>query len=430
VTESSARRSSSRDGLWRNRDFRHLWMGDTVSVFGTQFAAFGMPLMAVQLLHADAFEMGILAALESAAFLLISLPAGAWVDRSRKKLIIVVGNLARAALLLTLPIAWLWGHLTLFQLYAVAGLVGVISVFFDVANQSYLPEIVDSKRIADGNGKLQASYQSAEAVGPTVASVLAGWIGSPLTIAITSACMALASLFVGGIRHREVPRAPEERKPMVAEIGEGLRFVLTHKLLVKIVACTGAGNLASSAIFGIFVLYALRTLDLTAFELGVVMSVSALGGIVGAVTSGRVQGFVGEGRVIPITAVLSGVAFLSMPLASVLPAIPTLIVGGFLISWSLVIYNITQVSFRQRLCPKPLLGRMNASVRFLVWGPMPIGALLGGVAGRAIGVVPTMWIFAGVAVLAAAPVILSPLMHMRELPREMDALSDPVSEQS
>jgi len=410
--------------LWRHHDFRQLWMGDTVSVFGNQFVLFAMPLMAVQLLHADAFEMGILAALESAAFLLVSLPAGAWVDRSRKKIVIVLGDLLRAVLLLTLPLAWLLSSLTLPHLYLVAALVGVITVLFDVANQSYLPELVDGDQIADGNGKLQATQQTAAAVGPSAASALVSWIGSPLTIVVTSVCMALSSLFVSRIHHREEAAGPQVRRPMAAEIREGLRFVLGHPLLRRIVACTGTANLASSAIFALFVLYTLRTLDLSEITLGIVMSASAVGGIIGAITASRVQRRVGEGRAIPLAAVLSGAALLSIPLASTLPAVPTLVIGGFLISWAVVIYNITQVSFRQRLCPKPLLGRMNASVRFLVWGPMPVGAFLGGTIGNFLGIVPTLWIFAVLAVFAALPVLFSPLLTMRDLPRELDALAE------
>lgn len=413
-----------RRSLFSHHDFRQLWMGDTVSVFGAQFVGFALPLMAVQLLGAGPFEMGLLATLESLAFLLISLPAGAWVDRWRKKVVIVLGDLLRAVLLLTLPAAWLLDLLTMEQLYVIAFAVGVITVFFDVANQSYLPEIVRGDQISEGNGKLQASQQTAMVVGPAAAAYLVRQIGSPLTVAVTAVCMALSSLFVSRIRHREEAPDPAARRPLAAEVREGLAFVLGHRLLRRIVACTGLTNFASSAVFALFVLYAITTLGLPETTLGLVMSVSAVGGLLGAVSSERFARLVGEGRAIPLSAVVSGVAMLSTPLATVLPTVPTLLVGGFLISWSVVVYNIAQVSFRQRLCPRPLLGRMNASIRFLVWGPMPVGAFLGGVAGGEIGVVPTMWIFAGLSLLAALPVLLSPLVGMRTLPRELDALGE------
>ncbi|MFK5633137.1 MFS transporter [Ornithinimicrobium sp. LYQ103] len=418
TTPTAARRS-----LWHHHDFRQLWMGDTVSVFGAQFVGFAMPLMAVQLLGADAFEMGLLATLQSLAFLLISLPAGAWVDRWRKKVVLVLGDLLRAAILITLPLAWLLEALTMWQLYVVAFAVGCIAVFFDVANQSYLPEIVPGDQISEGNGKLQASQQTAGVVGPAAAAALVRLVGSPLTIAATAVCMALSSLFVSRIRHREDAPDPAARRPLVEEVKEGMAFVLGHPLLRRIVACTGLSNLTSSAVFALFVLYAIRTLGLSETTLGLVLSVSAVGGLLGAVSSERFGRLVGEGRAIPLAAVISGAAMLTTPLASVLPPAPTLLVGGFLISWAVVVYNIAQVSFRQRLCPRPLLGRMNASIRFLVWGPMPVGAFLGGLLGRELGVVPTVWIFSSLALLAALPVVLSPLVGMRTLPRELDALA-------
>ncbi|MGJ6979805.1 MFS transporter [Aestuariimicrobium soli] len=423
-TTAAAAPTTPRRSLFFHHDFRQLWMGDTVSVFGTQFVLFAMPLLAVQLLHADAFQMGILSMLESLAFLLISLPAGAWVDRWRKKRVIVLGDIMRALLLLTIPIAHLLHLLTIWQLFVIAFVVGCITVFFDVANQSYLPEIVHGDQIGEGNGKLQASQQTAGVIGPAAASALVRLLGSPLTVAVTAVCMGLSSLFVSRIRHQEAEPAGVVRRPLWHEIREGLSFVVSHPLLRRIVACTGISNLASSAVFALFVLYTIRTLGFSETTLGLVMSVGAVGGLLGAISSDRVAKLIGEGRVIPVSAVIFGVFSLALPLASFLPAVPTLMVGQFVTSWSVVVYNIAQVSFRQRLCPKPLLGRMNASIRFLVWGPMPIGAFLGGLFGRHLGLLETMWIFGAVSIASALPVLISPLIGMRDLPRSLDALAD------
>ncbi|WP_260848096.1 MFS transporter [Brevibacterium aurantiacum] len=413
-----------RSTLFRHHDFRQLWMGDTVSVFGVEFVTFAMPLIAVQLLHADAFQMGVLSTLESLAFLLISLPAGAWVDRLRKKHVIVAGDVLRALVLLTIPVAWVVDALSFVHLCIVATVIGIVTVFFDVANQSYLPSIVSGDQIADGNGKLQATQQTAQVAGPSLASGLVSLIGGPLTVGATSVCMALSSLFISRIHHREHRPEERERSSLLAEIREGLSLVLGHVLLRRIVACTGLSNFASSAIFALIVLYALRTLGLSQFQLGIVMSVGAAGGILGAISTSWVQRIVGEGRSIAVSAALSGVCFLTVPAADLLPSMPTLFIGWFLISWAVVVYNVTQVSFRQRLCPKPLLGRMNASIRFLVWGPMPVGAFLGGTIGHAIGIVPTLWIFAAAAVFSSLPVLISPLISMRVLPDSLNLLDD------
>jgi Na+/melibiose symporter-like transporter len=408
--------------LWRHRDFRLVWAGDTVSVFGMQIVGLAIPLMAVQLLDATPFQMGLLAALEMAAFLLISLPAGAWVDRWHKKRVIVLGDLSRAAVLALLPLAWAFDALAMWQVYAVALVSGAITVFFDVANQSFLPEIVDTDHLADGNGKLQASQQVAGVAGPAAGAALIRLIGSPVAVAVTSVCMAASSMLVSRVDHVETPTPREERRPMRVEIGEGLSFVIRHPLLVRITACTGISNFASNILYALFVLYVVRTLGMAETTLGLILSVSAVGGVLGAVSAGPVSRWMGEGRSIPFTAVLMPLAAVSTPAASLTAPVPVLLGGGFVLGWAVVVYNVVQVSFRQRLCPQPLLGRMNASIRFLVWGPIPLGALAGGALGSALGVVPALWVGVAVMSLAALPVVMSPLLFMRDLPRELDAL--------
>lgn len=425
-----ATRMPKRTSLWTHRDFMKLWAGDTVSVFGSELVLFALPLIAVQLLDADAFEMGVLATVESAAFLLISLPAGAWVDRLPKKAVIVSGDLLRAAMLLTIPLTWAFDALSMTQLYLVAAGVGIVTVFFDIANQSYLPELVDGDAISEGNGKLQASQQTAGVAGPTLASGLVTAIGAPLTVGLTSICMGLSSLAVGRIRHKEARPETENRAGFAAEIREGLGFVLGHPLLRRITACTGLTNFASSGIFALIVLFALDTLGLHQVELGIVMSVASVGGILGALSAAWVQKSLGEGTSIAVSATIGGLGFFGVPLATVLPALPTLLISWFLVTWAVVVYNIAQVSFRQRLCPKPLLGRMNASIRFLVWGPMPLGAFLGGVLGDSLGVTATMWILAACSLLGALPVLASVLLRMRTLPRKLDLLGSDTDDPS
>ena len=305
----------------------------------------------------------------------------------------------------------------------VAAVAGAITVFFDVANQSYLPEIVDSNQIADGNGKLSASQQVAGVVGPAAGAGLIRGIGSPLAIAVTSVCMAASSLLVSRVEHVEERKPREERHPMRQDIAEGMSFVIRHPLLVRITACTGLSNFASNVVFALFVLYVLRTLDLAETTLGLVFSVGAVGGFLGAISATRFTTLVGEGRSIPIAALLIPLGAVSTPLASILPSAPTLFVGGFITSWAIVVYNVVQVTFRQRLCPKPLLGRMNASIRFLVRGPIPLGALTGGALGTWLGIVPTLWAGVGLMALAALPVLISPLITMGDLPNELDALA-------
>jgi MFS family permease len=406
--------------LWRHRDFRQLWAAETVSQVGTQITLIALPVLAVAVLDATPLEMGVLTALETAAFLLIGLPAGAWVDRWRRKRVLVVNDLIRAVALASLPVAWLLDVLTLPQLFLVAAITGTATVFFDVAYQSYLPTLVARDQIVDGNGKLETSRAVAQVAGPGITGVLLRVLGAPLLIALDALSFLLSALFIGGIRHVDTVPDRSTRRKLRVEIAEGLSFVIRHPLLRRIVACTGTFNLFSSMTMALLVLFVIRTLGLSESTLGFVFSVGAVGGLVGAATASWFARRVGEGRAIPLSSIVCAAAGVLIPLAAVGPPAALLIAGWFIEAWGVVVYNVVQVSFRQRLCPPHLLGRMNASVRFIVYGTMPLGGLLGGVLGQWLGVTTTLWITAAGGFVACLPVVLSPLLTMRDLPDEWD----------
>jgi MFS family permease len=406
--------------LWRHRDFLNLWSAETISQVGTQITLLAMPVMAVTMLHATPFEMGVLTALETVAFLVVGLPAGAWVDRWRRKRVLVVNDLIRAVALGSLPVAWALGMLSLPLLFVVAAITGTARVFFDVAYQSYLPTLVAPNQVVDGNAKLAASEQVAQVAGPGATGVLLRFLGAPLLIAFDALSFLLSALFIWRIRHVDDVPDRATRRRLRTEIAEGLSFVVRHPLLRRIVACTGLFNLLSSMTMALLVLFVLRTLDLSESTLGFVFSVGAVGGILGAATASWFARRVGEGRAIPLSVIVSAVFAVCIPLATVAAPVALLILGWFGVAWGVVVYNVTQVSFRQRLCPPRLLGRMNASVRFIVFGTMPLGGLIGGALGEWLGVTTTIWIATIGGFAACLPVVLSPLMGMRDLPAEWD----------
>jgi MFS family permease len=411
---------SSARSLWRHRDFRQLWAAETVSEVGTQVTQLALPVIAVSVLAASPLQMGVLTALETLAFLVVGLPAGAWVDRWRRKRVLVTNDLVRVVVLGSVPLAWALHGLTLAQLFAVAAISGTATVFFDVAYQSYLPALVDRDAIVDGNGKLETSRAAAQVAGPGVTGVLLRVVSAPLLVLVDAASFLVSAAFIGRIRTPDVVPDRAARRPLRTEIAEGLGFVVRHPLLRRIVACTGISNLFSAITTALLVLFALRTLGLPQSTLGLVLSAGAVGGLVGAVTGAPFARWVGEGRAIPLS-VLIIVPFGALTPLAVLGAPGVLLaVSTFGFGWGSVAYNITQVSFRQRLCPPALLGRMNASVRFLVFGTMPLGGLLGGVLGSWLGVLPALWIAVAGQLLAALPVTLSPLIRMRTLPDELD----------
>jgi len=373
-------------------DFRQLWVGDTISQFGTQVGLIALPLLAVTVLNADEFQMGLLATSETLAFLIIGLPAGAWVDRMRKRNVLVVADLMRGVLLLALPAAYLLDVLTFPMLLVVAATVGVATVFFDVAYQSYLPSLVSSDRISEGNARLQVSQSAAQVIGPGLGGGLARLFGAPLVILVDAVSFLGSLVFTLRIRHREEPADKAARRPLLTEIGEGLSFVVRQALLRRIVATTGLSNLFGNVGQAMLVYFAIRDLGLGEAGLGLTLSIGAVGGLTGALAAGHGQ---------PVA-----IAMLATSMA----------VFGF----GTVIYNVAQVSFRQRLCPRMLLGRMNASVRFIVWGSIPVGAFLGALIGGHYGASPALWVSVAGQLVAVVPVLFSPLRRMRDLPRALD----------
>ena len=374
--------------LWRHHDFRQLWAAETVSQFGTQVTQLALPIVAVTVLAATPFEMGVLGALETAAFLVVGLPAGAWVDRWRRKRVLVTGDLVRAVALGSLPLVWALHGLTLVQLFLVAAVAGTATVFFDVAYQSYLPALVARDQVVDGNGKLETSRAVAQVGGPAITGVLLRVAAAPVLIAADAVSFLVSAAFIGRITTPDVVPDRATRRPLRTEIAEGLSFVVRHPLLRRIVACTGISNLFSAITTTLLVLFAVRTLGLSAGTLGLVLAAGAVGGLVGAVTGAPFARRVGEGRAIPLSVLVIVPFGVLTPLAVLGAPSVLLALSMFGFGWGSVAYNITQVSFRQRLCPPALLGRMNASVRFLVYGTMPLGALLGGALGSWLGIVP------------------------------------------
>ncbi len=415
-----------RGGLWHHLDFRRLWIGETVSQFGTMVSGIALPLIAILVLHASTFQVGLLATLESLAFLVIGLPAGAWIDRMRFRQVLIVNDLLRAAAMGSIPAAQALGVLSIGQLYVVALVIGVCTVFFDVAYQSYLPELVDRALLVEGNAKLQASESMAEVAGPSVGGLLIQALTAPYAVLVDAASFLWSAGWVGAIQTKVPKPARKPDRHLGREISEGLRFVIGNRLLRSIAMCTGWSNLCSSAVFAVYYVLLARELHLSAGVIGLIMSTSAVGGVVGSLLATRIARRLGQGPTIWVSAALSAPMTLVVPFVHRDWTLGLLALAQIGLWAGVVIYNITQVSFRQGLCPPALLGRMNATMRFLVWGTMPIGALLGGILGSWLGVRHALLIAAIASCFAFVPVFLSPLRTMRSLPSYAgpDAVSD------
>jgi MFS family permease len=410
-------------GLWRHRDFLKLWTAETISVFGGQFTALALPLVAVIVLDASAFAVSALFVVTFLPFILFAIPAGVWIDRMRRRPILIVSDVARAALLLTIPAAWTVGALTIWQLYAVGFLTGIGTVFFDVSYQSYLPSLVPRERLVEGNSKLEISRSTSQIGGPGAAGGVIGAIGAPLAILVDAISFLVAAVFLLRIRKPEVlPPAPVDGAPrpsMLAEARQGVGYVVRHPFLRPISICTGSSNFFFSMATALLVVYAVRELGLSPAVLGLAFSLANAGPLLAAVTANRLTGRLGVGPTLLWTAVAFSVSPLFLVLARPATAVPFLVAYGLLGGFAAVVYNITQVSFRQAITPERMQGRMNAVIRFLVWGTMPLGALLGGGLGTWIGLRPAITVAAAGALFTFLPILLSPVRSIREMPEPL-----------
>jgi MFS family permease len=433
---------------FRNPDFAKLWTAATISLFGTQVSLIAIPFIAVLLLHVPPIQVALLGTLEFLPFLLFTLPAGVWVDRLPRRLILVSGDLGRAAMLATIPVAYLLGVLTIWQLYVVAFVNGILTVFFDIADQSYLPTVVDRDQLVDGNAKLQASASTAQVVGQPVGGGVVGLLGAPFAVVLDAISYVVSAVLIFAIRRRERASRPnaaaaaeevadagaagasvaaevaaatrepaiDERPGLRREIADGLRFVLGNRYLRSIAATTGSSNFFGNISLGIFPVFAYVTLGLTPETVGLIGGGFGAGALVGALIGSRIAARVGIGHTIVGAALAFSPATLLVPLASHDTALVLIGLGGFIGSCASTVYNINQVSLRQAITPEPMLGRMNATMRFIVWGTIPIGQVIGGLVATQFGVVTAIWLGAIGELFTFLPVFFSPVRTLERIP--------------
>jgi MFS family permease len=409
--------------LWSHRDFMKLWTGQSISEFGSQISQLALPLLAALSLHASAFQFSLLGVLGFLPFIIFALPAGVWVDRLRRRQILIVGDSARAVLLALIPILWATHTLRMWQLLVLQFVIGIFTVFFDVAYQSYLPALIEREHLVDGNSKLQLTVSVAQVAGPSAAGGLIAAITAPYAIVADAASFVVSTLFMVTMRHRETPPKHDEASPrpkMWPQVKEGLHWVAGHPWLRAIAACTGSSNFFSSVLFAIVVLYMVRTLHLSAFEIGLVFAVGSAGSILGALLTNRLNAKIGVGPTIVAMSLLFSLGGIAYPLAPRSFPLPLLMVGQAMFGFGGVAYNITQVSLRQAITPERLQGRMNAAMRWIVWGTIPLGILAGGAIAQATTLHTALWVGAILGTPTFLWVLLSPLRSIREMPEPVD----------
>jgi MFS family permease len=384
-----------------------------------------VPTVAILLLHAGPFQVGILSALEFLAFPTLGLVAGVYADRLRRRPIMIVCDLGRFLALGSIPVAFVLNLLTLEQLYAVALLTGIFTVFFDVSYQSYLPVLVDRTNLLEGNTKLEISRSVAQVSGPAIAGLLIQWIGGAKAVAVDALSFLVSAVALSTIKKPEPQPRPSTASGatgFLPEIKEGLEVVFKNPILWRIAGCTATFNLGSNIVFGaVFLVFAYRQLRLSVATVGIVFAIGSIGGLAGAMMAAWVARQFGVGRTLAISSTVGGLAILALPATQIIAAVPLLAGLGFVQGVEGPIYNIAQVSLRQAITPDRVQGRMNATMRTIVWGTMPLGAFVGGILGTSIGLVPTIVLGGIVATLSALWIFLGPVIRLKEQPAPVTA---------
>ena len=404
--------------LWRHRDFVRLWAGQTVSLIGSQITLLALPLTAILALGASAFQMGLLQAATYLPWLLFGLFAGVWVDRLRRRPLMILADIGRFLVLATIPVAALLDLLTLPQVYLVALAAGALTVLFDVAYSAYLPSLVAADDLVEGNSKLTMSESTARLAGPSAGGLLVDWLTAPVAILFDALSYLVSAAFVGSIRAPEPAPERGEERDLRAEIREGLRLVLRQPLLRTLTGVTLLNNLAVDLLLTVFALYAVRELGVRPSALGLIVALASLAELGAAALTARATARLGIGTTAVAASLACAAGALLLPAARG-PQVTVLVilVGGYMI-WGMgvIMLGIISRTLRQSLLPAHLQGRAIATQRFITWGAGPFAALAAGFLGEAIGLRQTLAVGGGLLVLMTAWVAFSPLRHLREQP--------------
>ena len=405
--------------LWRDGNFCKFWAAQTISVGGSGMTQVALPLTAVLILQASPAQMGLLGALEFAPFLLVSLFAGVWVDRLPRRAIMMGTNIGRALLLGSIPLVLTLGVLRIEYLYSIVFLTGVLTVFFDVSYQAFLPSLVKPEQLVEGNSKTQASNSIAQMAGHSLAGGLVELITAPFVILLNAISFLFSTLFLYRIRMVEsVPVNRGQLRSIWREIWEGLQLIVRNPLLLSITGSTSTHNFFYTLMMSVYLIYLTQDLDINPGIFGLILGITSVGSLAGALLVNRLLRCWGLGVTIVGSQIIGGLGVLLIPLANgaTFIIILFLVTASFLTGLTNTTYNIPQVSLRQTIVPIRLQGRLNATVRFIVWGTMPMGSLMGGFLGEFIGLRPTLFVGAIGALLSFLWVFLSPVRTLSTYP--------------
>lgn len=415
--ETSAAKLDSR--AFADKDFIKLWMGESISLIGSQVTQFTMPLVAVLTLKSSVTELGVLNGLRFVPWLVLSLFVGVWLDRRRRRPVLIACALGNAVLIGLVPIAKVSGFLSIELLYVVVTLTGIGSMAFDVGALSYVPDLVGGDRLADANGKIQGSTAFAGVAGPGLAGLLVGLITAPITLLADAVSYLFSAIGLISIRKPEpAPEVSGDRPSVWASIAEGMRAVWGNKFLNALLTQGTALNLFFGGYITVWVVYAIRVVRMSPLELGIVMASASAGILAGATMAGRVRKALGLGRTMAVGTIASSVFLLPLliPRHASLGAIALFVACHLGYGWGIGVFNVNSITLRQVVTPRRLLARMNGAYRMVLWGIAPLGMSLGGLLGGVLGLRTTLALSLGLMATPLLWLFFSPAFRLAEMP--------------
>jgi MFS family permease len=412
-----------RPSLWRHHDFLRLWGAQTVSLMGTQVTVLALPAVAILSLRATPLEVGVLAALPWVAFLVLSLPAGVFVDRLPRRRLMVFADLLRALALAAIPLSFWLGQPALAVLYVAGALVGIGNVFFELASTSYLPFLLESEALIEGNSKLAITEGAASIGGPALGGALIGAFGGPFAIIADMLSYVASGALLSRIATRESSAAGRARptvRQVSREIREGIVYLWRTPTVLTLATVSALQNLGDSMAAAMLLVLLYRTLHLAPSLVGLALTLGSAGFVIGAVIAARVTRWLGVGRLLLVSSICGATAFLLLPLAAW--GAPLFWVIGTRVLYGLHIptYNINVVSLRQAIIPDQIQGRLNAATRTIAFGALSIGPLLGGALGAWWGPAPSIFLGGLIFLAGSLPLLLPAVSSYRTLPQAHD----------
>jgi MFS family permease len=404
-------------GLLRQRNFRLLWTGETVNQLGSAMALIGVPLLAVVFLHATSFEVGVLTAAEYLPWLVIGLPAGAWVDRLPSRPVMIVCDVISAALYASIPVAYAAHVLTVGQLVAVQLLAGAVSVLFTTAYQVNLPSLVKDEELAEGNAKLQASASAASLGGRGLSGIVTQVVGATASVIVNAVSFLVSAACLLAIRAPE-PRksAPRQGARLRRDVIDGMRLVFRDPYLRPMTLAGALANFALDGYAAVVVVFLVRVVGVSAGLVGLLLAIPGVGGLLGALVARRLMARLGTARALLVGTVGSMPGALLVPLADRGPRLAFFVIGVLIAATGVGNFNVILPTFRQTYCPRSMIGRVTATMRFLSLGVGPVGAFAGGVLATWLHPRNALWVM--VVILAGSGMLLltPALTRRRDLP--------------